>query len=190
MGRYIMKSYIMRNLAYISMAVLAGCFIIYGIIYKNLSMKLSTSFRGAFFQMKALQEGLDMTVLLAITLYGIVAWTGLLVISLFATHKVAGPLFRLESMVQRARDGHIPAGFVFRDGDQIAPLANVQSEFFGYIGRSEDRLKQLADDAQATGRGLRRLVADEKDGAGVLEDLIRLLTDMASLENGRMQTEE
>lgn len=185
MGRYIQRIFIFKNLTYLAIVMVAACFAAYGVLYKALSSKLTLSFGGAFYQMKSVHDGMDLIVWFSTTLYGILTWTCILAICLFATHKVAGPLFRLELALKEAMEGAFPPPFVFRDGDQIAPLAEVKNRLFDYLKTREDRYHSLADELDS----LRLVLEGEmiREGGDPEKSLLRIkaLLEQAAVKDGR-----
>lgn len=186
MGRYIKRMFIFKNLTYLASAVIAACFTTYGILYKALSTELAMSFGGAYYQMKSVYDGMDLIVWFSIALYGIITWTSILAICLFATHKIAGPLFRLEQVLKGAMEGAFPPPFVFREGDQIAPLAEVKNRLFDYLKTREDRLYGLTDDLDTLRQGLEGEIT-RKDGnpKGCLEKIKMILKQVEAVNQGK-----
>src|SRR5512138_119655 len=81
----------------------------------------------------SLSDRIDLMVLFAVAIYGVVASFLILVVGLFATHKVAGPLYRLEHLTAEAKAGRIPTEVRFRKGDQLASLAQGQARLFALL---------------------------------------------------------
>ncbi len=145
MTRYVKTSFILRNMAILSMIVLCACFVTYMVLYSMLSKELATNFRAAFYQLKSTYDALNMVVLLGVTLYSIITWTFILAVSLFATHKVAGPLYRLELAIGDGKKGVLRTDLKFREGDQIAPLAEAKNGLFVHLKEKEDRFAALRE---------------------------------------------
>lgn len=63
------------------------------------------------------------------------------VLCIYTLHKIAGPLYRMERVIESYLAGEAVKPAFFRDGDQVKALA---SSFNGFIGRlREDRQKWL-----------------------------------------------
>ena len=146
MGRFVNSVFILRNFTAFAGATLAGCFVAYSILYWTLARDLGNSYRGAFYLMKTLREGAGPVVWFAVTLYGIVISIFVLAIALFATHKVAGPLFRLELLIGRALAGDLPESVQFRTRDQLAPLAESIGGLISVLRDKEAGLTSLAEE--------------------------------------------
>ncbi|MBI5971415.1 MAG: methyl-accepting chemotaxis protein [Deltaproteobacteria bacterium] len=92
----------------------------------------------------------------SLAILGVVAGA-IAVISMFFSHKIAGPLFRLERSMEAIGKGDLTVGTFFRQKDQLVPLAeeiNAMvrslnhtarscSDALSDIKRSEDRLYEL-----------------------------------------------
>ncbi|GBE14896.1 MAG TPA: hypothetical protein ENH32_04930 [Proteobacteria bacterium] len=156
MSRFINSVFILRNLIGFAAATLTACFIAYSILYWTLSRNLGESYRGAFYLMKTLREGAGPVVWFAVTLYGIVISIFILAIALFATHKVAGPLYRLEMVLGLAMRGELPESVHFRTRDQMVPLAESIGGLISVLRRKEIVLMEMAEEI--------RSARDELDG--------------------------
>lgn len=164
MGRFIRVNFILRNMVAFSAAVLVASFIAYYCLSITLSRKLGQSFSGAYFMMKSLNESTGLIVWFAMVLFGIVVSIFLLAIALFATHKVAGPLFRLESLVDSASRGNINRNINFRTRDQIKPLASALTRVFEFIGRREDAVSRLLLEIETVEQSLGSMVIEQDPG--------------------------
>ncbi|NOZ64655.1 MAG: hypothetical protein GXO71_06990 [Caldiserica bacterium] len=49
-------------------------------------------------------------------------------IALLKSHKIAGPLYRLEKTLQEMKEGKIPEGITLRQGDKLTKLAKLLDE--------------------------------------------------------------
>ncbi len=164
MGRFIKASFILRNMIAFSSATLVACFIAYYCLSFTLTRQLGESFRGAYFLLKSMNESTGLVVWFAVVLYGIVISIFILAIALFATHKVAGPIFRLESLVDSARRGVIQKDISFRTQDQIVPLAGAVSRVFSVIGEKEDVISRLVEDLEKARQRLGELILAQNPG--------------------------
>ena len=149
MSRFINSAFILRNLIAFAAATLAGCFAAYSILYWSLSRDLGESYSRAFYLMKVLREGTGPVVWFAVTLYGIVISIFVLTIALFATHKVAGPLYRLEMVLEMALRGQLSESVHFRARDQMVPLAESIGRLISVIRRKETGLTELAEEIRS-----------------------------------------
>lgn len=134
MSRYFQQFYVFRSAAFLGVVLLLAGFAAYGVLWVAMSGEPEGE--------KTLLERVGLMVWFAVALYGIVAAFLILLLGLFATHKVAGPLYRLEKVTTEAMGGKIPGEIHFREGDQMQPLARAQSLMFSYLG---DREREFAE---------------------------------------------
>ena len=59
------------------------------------------------------------------------------IIALFRSHKVAGPIYRLEKIVQDLKEGKTPGKIILRKGDKVTKLASLLEE----IGLEKEKEK-------------------------------------------------
>jgi prepilin-type N-terminal cleavage/methylation domain-containing protein len=128
--------YLFRNAVLFGVILLAASFAAYGI----LSLTITTE-RG--YSGQPLFERIQLMVWFAVALYGMIAAFFIIIVGLFATHRVAGPLHRLEMMLDAARSGAVPEEVRFRQGDQLQPLANAQTVMFAYLILREREMSGL-----------------------------------------------
>ncbi len=188
MSRYVEIAFIFRNLVLFGAALLLACALAYFLLYSALAVNLGSSFSEAFYTLKGLYQKMGLLVWFSVVLYGIVAAVLILVVALFATHKVAGPLFRLEMLIDEALRGRIPRKVCFRQTDQIQPLADAQGRLFAVYGGREDRLAVLLGEAEErrsvlTGR-VHGSAEDWDQGAAALEGALHRLAEAAGAETG------
>jgi len=139
--------------------------------------------------MKSLNESTGLIVWFAIVLFGIVVSISLLAIALFATHKVAGPLFRLESLVDSASMGDVPESINFRARDQIKPLASALSRVFEVIGSREGRVSRLLLEIDAVEQRLGSMVVEQDTGWSTQSRALAELLEHFELEVSTMRKE-
>ena len=92
-----------------------------------------------------------------------------------ASHKVAGPIFRLQTEMQKLIDGEEVQELRFRDGDHWAALAKDFSKLAEIVNenRRQDQLEQEADEEA-------KLENDAKDAMATSEEL--KVTEQADTE--------
>ena len=127
---------ISRGAVLLGLILLVAAFVSYGVIYVLINMEQSYSGQSIF-------ERVQLMVWFAMALYGIVGSFFIIIVGLFATHKVAGPLHHLEMMLDEAESGTLPEEVRFRDGDQLLPLAQAQTVMFSYLILRERELAGL-----------------------------------------------
>lgn len=61
-----------------------------------------------------------------------------LILFIFFTHKIAGPLYKLKSHLQQIREGEIIRPLTFRSGDYFHDVAEEVSEFLESIAINQE----------------------------------------------------
>jgi hypothetical protein len=183
MSRHVNNAFIYRTLAVFGAILLLACGIAYGLLWSALAVQLGNSFSESFYTLKGLYQKIGLLVWFSVVLYGIVAAVLILVVALFATHKVAGPLYRLEMLIDEALRGKIPRQVRFRQSDQIQPLADAQGRLFAIFAEREDRLAVILGEVEErrsvlTGR-VHGSAEDWRRGAAALEEALQRLAGAA-----------
>jgi hypothetical protein len=136
MSRNFQPLFISRSMVLLGVIFLVAAFVSYGVIYFMINAESSYTGQSAF-------ESTQLMVWFAVALYWIIGAFFIIVVGLYMTHKVAGPLYRLEMMLDEAESGALPTEVRFRDGDQLLPLANAQSVMFSYLIHRDQELAGL-----------------------------------------------
>ncbi len=135
MAGYFRPAYLFRSLAVLGIILLAASLAAYAVLYVQLS-------RLGYGVSLASQVG--GMVWFAMALYGIIASFLIILLGVFATHRVAGPLYRLEKSAEAAAAGALPAEVHLREGDEMHPLAEAQGRLFSSLAARERDISEGA----------------------------------------------
>ena len=80
------------------------------------------------------------------------------IISILASHKIAGPIYRLEKKLENFADGDLTSKVYFRQYD---PLKNIANTFNNTLGETAQRVKAIYAAADSTNKAREKL-----DGSG------------------------
>jgi len=73
-------------------------------------------------------------------------------VSIFMSHRVAGPLFKLQMFLRRAKEGDLSEDLYFRKNDHFTEIASsyneTMSEIRGHLKRNSEALDQAAHQAE------------------------------------------
>ncbi|MCM8792251.1 MAG: methyl-accepting chemotaxis protein, partial [Candidatus Omnitrophica bacterium] len=94
---------------------------------------------------------------------------GTILVTLFVSHKIAGPLHRLKKVIEKLQEGDVSEDFHIRTGDQ---------------------LKDLADGFNQMIRNLRFNIQQFKDHLLVLKEKLDSISDSESVEHKRLYLSE
>ena len=147
------------------------------------SRDLGVEFAPAFFLLKHLISFLVPALLFCILVVLLVASVAIFVVALFASHKLAGPLFRLQRVAGYLNRRILVGRIHLRAGDQGKPVAVCINE---WVAGRKDRLTQLRSLVEELGASLRtcELAAGRRDpgefseGMELLRQQTRRLLDL------------
>jgi hypothetical protein len=122
------------------------------------SRDLGTEFAPAFYMLRNLIHFLVPALVFCLLAVLLVASVALFAVAVFASHKVAGPLFRLQRVAVYLGRGSLIGRIHLRAGDQGTPLAACINEWV------EGRKARLAELRSAADRVDAALCACESDG--------------------------
>jgi methyl-accepting chemotaxis protein len=121
---YYIKKDFQRNFILKFCALVAIGSLISGVIVYAMSLStVTTSFERSRLVIKSTADFILPAVLLASAVVIFVIGLATIFITLFTSHKIAGPLYRLEKNVQEINDGDFRVRFNLRSNDEIKPLA-------------------------------------------------------------------
>ena len=103
--------------------ILAGSIISGAILYALSSATVTTTFENSRLTIKSTADYILPMVLFSSIFVVIVVGIATIFITLFTSHKIAGPLYRLEKDVGEVGLGNLNTKFNLRIGDEIKPLA-------------------------------------------------------------------
>jgi hypothetical protein len=134
--------YRFRFILRLCLAFAAGAAALYGIFYLVLSRPLTGDYAGVFHALRNLSVFLRPVIAVSVLVYVLLVCGAIATVCVYGLHKVAGPLYRMERVMEEIRKGAPTRTVSFRDGDQIEPLARA---FNGWIGKlRQDRHRWLA----------------------------------------------
>ncbi len=108
----------------------------------------------------------------------VVITAAMALISVFFSHKIAGPMFRIEKSMEAIGSGDLTVQTRFRGNDQLIALSEEINKMarslnhvvrkggdaLEYVEKSEQRLRELLDDEKATDKDLMYALGELKAG--------------------------
>jgi hypothetical protein len=117
-----------------------------GILYLVFSLifirPLPDTFSGTYFALRNLSAFLAPFLALSMLAYVLVVSLGIALLSGYAFHKFAGPLYRMERALENYESGHAVKAVFFREGDGLLSLAQAYNRYVACL--REDRRRWLA----------------------------------------------
>ena len=128
-----------RFLVKLALTVGAGLSLVFGALYLLFSRPLDGGYGSAYAALQNLtQPWLLLPIVgLPVLVYALVVCIVTVVLCVYAIHQVAGPLYRMDRVVDNYISGEPIRAVFFREGDQAAILADVFNAFVGRL--REDR---------------------------------------------------
>ncbi len=139
---YYIKKEFQRNfiLKFCSL-VIAGSFISGIIIFCMSRPTVTTSFENLRLVIRNTGDYILPSVLLSGLIVVIVTGIAAIFITLFTSHKIAGPLYRIEKDVEEMASGNLKVEINLRQGDEIKPIAAGLNSMVGSLKREISSLK-------------------------------------------------
>lgn len=165
------RGYRFRFVLRLCLAFSAGAAVLYGILYLVLSRPLTGDYAGVFHALRNLSEFLRPVIATSVLVYILLVCGAAGALCVYGLHKVAGPLYRMERVMEEFRSGSPTRPVLFRAGDQIEPLAQAFNAWIGKL--REERQRWLATMMNAE----RLCLQDEATCRAELEEALRKMAE-------------
>jgi hypothetical protein len=111
-------------------------------LYLMLTRPLPGTYAGVYFALRNLSALLVPLLVFSILAYALVVSVAIGVLSGYAMHRIAGPLYRMERALENYESGNPVKAVFLREGDQLVSLAGAYNECVARI--RETRMEWLA----------------------------------------------
>ncbi|MFA6147193.1 MAG: hypothetical protein WC899_03185 [bacterium] len=166
--------YRFRFVMRLCLAFAAGAAVLYAIFYLVLSRPLTGDYAGVFHALRNLSVYLRPVIAVSVLVYVLLVCGAIAALCVYGLHKVAGPLYRMERVMEELREGTPTRSVSFREGDQIEPLAKAFNNWIGTLRQDRQRWLTTMKDAE------RHCLADEATCRAEMEEALRKIAeDMA-----------
>ena len=156
------------------------------ILYFSLGREMTERSYGESYRIIASlrDEILNKSVLIYVSTFAIIA-IGIAVLTLLYSHRVAGPLFRLEMFSRKIASGDFTELVRFRKGDLIHPLAEdfntIISMYGDVVGQTDAKIEKLKGSLAEVGRVSGSATGAEftqavRNVSGTVEELAEILS--------------
>lgn len=177
--------FLTRTAACSALACVVGLAILRWVFFRELGRE----FGPAFYTLKSMLDFLIPCLVFSLLAVLLVASVAVFLVALFASHKVAGPLFRLQRVADHLGRRVLVGRIHLRAGDQGHLLA---SEINRWVQGRKTRFAQMRETAEACEGALWE--CERALAAGQSGDLVRALADLTSraseLETRRCASEK
>jgi hypothetical protein len=173
-GALIHRRYVSGLLLRLCANFAGGVGILAVILYFALSRPLPGEYAEIFHALRNLSPFLRPILAVSVLVYALLATGSTSALCVYVLHKVAGPLYRLELVLDQYRSGAPTRTVSFRSGDQIQPLAHAFNHWIGTLRRDRQRWLAMMKDAE------RHSLQDEATRHAKMEEALRKVAeDMA-----------
>ena len=148
-----------------------GVGILFVILYFALSRPLPGDYAEVFHALRNLPPFLRAILSVSVLLYALLACGSTSALCVYILHKVAGPLYRMELVLDQYRSGAPTRTVSFRHDDQIQALAHAFNLWIGTLRR--DRQRWLATMKEAE----RHCLQDEATCHAKMEEALRKVAE-------------
>ena len=161
---FIDKDYQTKFILKFCLLVLAGLVVATGLVFVFSYGTVTTYFEHGRLIMKKTAFAILPTVILTNTISLILVLLATIVVVLFISHKIAGPMFRFEKEVEKITDGDLTSKIFLRKADQFTKMGERLNMMISALhGRIVAIQVQIED--------LEKAAADEKAGPKVTEKI-------------------
>jgi hypothetical protein len=168
------RGYRLRFILRLCLAFAAGAAALYAIFYLVLSRPLTGDYAGVFHALRNLSVFLRPVIALSVLVYVLLVCGAISAVCVYGLHKVAGPLYRMERVMEEIREGAPTRTVSFRGGDQIEPLAHAFNRWTGTLRQDRQRWLATMNDAE------RYCLQDDATCRAKMEEALRKIAeDMA-----------
>ena len=139
---------------------IAGCAVLsLIIIFLFLSKPLDTSYKNAFQAISEILPKMNFYIITAILIQLIIASIIIILVAIFYSHKIAGPVYRLKMILSGYLAGEEIKDVKFRSTDFIPGVSKFFNEFF----KSQKKRKELIEEGIGIVKQLERGSKDNQD---------------------------
>jgi hypothetical protein len=149
----------------------AGAGILYAILWFTLSRPLPPDYAGVFHALHDLASLLRPIVVLSVLAYALLACGSTAALCVFGLHKLAGPLYRMEKVIEEYAVGGPTRPLFFRHDDQIGPLAKAFNAWIASLRQDRQRWIARLDEAE------RLCLLDEATCRSEMEKALRQIAE-------------
>ena len=155
--------------------VIIGSLISGGIIYWMSKTTVTTTFENSRLVIKTTADFILPAVLLSGAIVILLIGFATIVITLFTSHRIAGPLYRLEKDVNEITLGNLKIVFNLRHGDEIKPLAASLNAMAQSLRERLVRIKTLINELDSA------LESSPNVSTGVRGKVIQMIEELKKI---------
>jgi|GEM_PF-1859385 methyl-accepting chemotaxis protein len=132
------------------------------LLYLLINEKIDVSYFYSLYFLQQLNRNLAKYLLYSFFFQLILITITTIIITLFSSHKIAGPLFRLERIIEQITRGEIPKEVRIRAKDQIKSFANSMDNLVKEIRRKVITVKSSLENIEKRKKKIDLLIKEKK----------------------------
>lgn len=170
-GSLIHRRYVVGLLLRLCVNFAGGVGLLFVILYFALSRPLPGDYAGVFHALRNLSPFLRPILAVSVLVYALLACGSTSALCVYILHKVAGPLYRMELVLDQYRSGAPTRTVSFRTGDQIQALAQAFNLWIGTLRRDRQQWLATMKDAE------RHCLQDEATSRAEMKGALRKIAE-------------
>ncbi|HEX9190666.1 MAG TPA: hypothetical protein VF847_01125 [Candidatus Deferrimicrobiaceae bacterium] len=170
-GRSIGRRYVLGIVLRLFVNFAVGVAILQVILFFVLSRPFAGEYAAVHHQLRGLAAYLGPVVTVAVLAYALLASLPTAALCVYILHRVAGPLYRVERVLEEFRSGAATRPVSFRNGDQAGALAEAFNAWIGVLRQDRGRLLARMEEAE------RLCLLDEATCRSEMERTLRQVAD-------------
>ena len=143
---YINKKFQSRFIIRFCLLVILACVLFGGLIYFLSLKSTTTSFENSRLIIKSTADYLLPLITLTSIATIIIVGVFMIMVTLFISHKIAGPAYHLEKAVEAVGNGNLSLEVRLRSGDQLRPIADELNDMIKKLNQHVLKIKNMASE--------------------------------------------
>ncbi len=162
---YIKKEFQMVFIIKFCLLVILGGIVSGAVIYLVSQGSATTVFENSRIRIKSTADFILPAVLLSTAVVTVLVGLASVIVTLYASHKIAGPIYRIEKDLEKVMLGDLRIKFNLRKNDQLQALAMMIETLVANLGDNIKELRQARSELAKISEGMRH----NSDDARLLE---------------------
>lgn len=156
-GRFVLRFFLTILLSAVVFTVILSIFSAHTI---------TITYRDSFLRIEKTPKALFYEIIRAHGLYIFLIGVGISTLSLFLSHRIAGPLYRFEKSIEEINRGNLSFRIKLRKKDEAKELAEAMNRMIETLSSYLSDIKAITDDIEKNLLETKKAVEEQKGGAG------------------------
>ena len=152
---YIKKEFQMAFIIKFCLLVILGAIVSGAVIYLVSQGSATTVFENSRIRIKSTADFILPAVLLSTAVVTVLVGLASVIVTLYTSHKIAGPIYRIEKDLEKVMLGDLRVKFNLRKKDQLQALATMIEALVGNLGDDIKELRQVRSQLVTIFEGMR-----------------------------------